>query len=53
MHTLVEVVDQIEGSLLAKEGDELKKVVFPECEEIFSQLGYKIIVHAFVAQKTT
>ena len=48
-----EFVDQIEGSLSDEEGDELKKVVFLECGEIFSQSGYKFIVHAFVAQKPT
>ena len=53
MHTLVEAADQIEGSLSAEEGDELKKVVFPECGEIFFQLGYKVTVRAFLAQKTT
>ena len=53
MYTLVEVADQIKGLLPAEEGDELKKVVFPEFGEIFSQLGYKVTVHAFVAQKPT
>ena len=53
MYTLVEVADQIEGSLSTEEGDELKKVFFPECGEIFIQLGYKVTVHAFVAQKPT
>ena len=37
LHTLVEAVDHIEGSLLAEEGDELKKVVFLDCGEIFNQ----------------
>ena len=53
MHTLVEAADQIEGSLLAEEGEELEKVVFPECGEIFTQSRYKVTVHAFVAKKPT
>ena len=53
MHTLVEVADQIEGSLTIEEGDELKKVFFLECGEIFSQSRYKVTLHAFVAQKPT
>ena len=28
-------------------------MVFPTCGEIFNQSGYKVIVHAFVAQKPT
>ena len=51
MHTLVEATDQVEVSLLAEEGEELEKVVFPMCGEIFNQSGYKVIVRAFVAQK--
>ena len=53
MYTLMEAADQIEGSLSTEEGDELKKVVCPECGEIFSQSRYKVTVHAFVAQKPT
>ena len=53
MHTLVEAADQIEGSLPAEEGDELEKLVCPECGEIFSQSGYKVTVQEFMAQKTT
>ena len=53
MHTLVEAVDYIEASLSAEEGDELKKVVFPKCGEIFIQLGYRVTVHAFAAEKPT
>ena len=51
MHTLVEDVDQLEGSPPNDEGDELDKVVYPKCGEFFYQSGYKVIVHAFVAQK--
>ena len=51
MHTLVEAAKQLEGSPLDEEGDELDKVVFLECGEIFDQLGYKVIVWEFVAQK--
>ena len=36
-----------------KEGEEVEKVVFPKCGEFFNQLGYKVTVHAFVAQKPT
>ena len=53
LHTLVEVANQLEGSPPAEEGEEVEKVVCPECEEIFNQSGYKFIVSAFVAQKTT
>ena len=50
---MVEAVDRVKGSLPVEEGEELEKVVFPECGEIFSQLGYKVQVCAFVAQKPT
>ena len=50
---MVEAVDRVKGSLPVEEGEELEKVVFPECGEIFSQSGYKVIVHAFVAEKPT
>ena len=50
LHTLVEVALQLEGSPPDEEGDELDKVVYPECSEVFYQLGYKVIVHAFLAQ---
>ena len=53
MHTLVEATDQIEGSLLVEEGDELKNVVFPKCGEIFIQSGYGVTVHAFVEKNPT
>ena len=53
IHTLVEVADQLEGSPPVEEGEELEKVVFPGCGEIFNQLGYKFTVCAFVAQKLT
>ena len=49
LHTLVEAVDQLEGSPPDEEGDELEKVVFLECSEIFNQSGYKVIVWEFVA----
>ena len=48
-HTLVEAIHQVEGSLPIEEGEELEKVVFFECGEIFSKSGYKVIVNAFVA----
>ena len=51
LHTLVEVVDQVEGSSLIEEGEELEKLVFPRCGEIFSQLRYKVTMCAFVTQK--
>ena len=53
MHTLVETIGQIEAPLSAQEGDELKKIVFPESGEIFIYSGYKVIMHAFVTQKPT
>ena len=53
LHTLVEAADQIEGSLLDEEGEELEKLVCPACGEIFNQSGYKVTVCAFVAQKPT
>ena len=37
LHTFVEVADQLEGSPPDEEGDELDKVVFPECGEVFYQ----------------
>ena len=51
LHTLVEDADQLEGSPPAEEGEEVEKVVFPECGQIFNQSGYKVTVCAFVAQK--
>ena len=50
MHTLVEAGDQLEGSSLAKEDKELEKVFYPACGEIFSKLGYTVIVRAFETQ---
>ena len=50
LHTLVEVVDQLEGSSLAKEDEEVEKVVFPASGEMFSQSGYTVIVRAFETQ---
>ena len=51
LHTLVEAANQLEGSPPVEEGDELDKVVYPKCGEIFDQSGYKVIVRAFGAQK--
>ena len=51
LYTLVEATDQLEGSTDVEEGDELDKVVCPECGEIFYQSGNKFIVQALVAQK--
>ena len=51
LHTLVEAADQLEGSSPAKEDEEVEKVFFPACREIFSQSGYTVIVHAFETQK--
>ena len=31
LHTLVEAAYQVEGSLSVEEGEELEKVVYPEC----------------------
>ena len=53
LHTLVEVADQLEGSPPTEEGEEVEKVVFPKCGDIFNQSGYKFKVHAFVAQNPT
>ena len=39
LHTLVEAGDQVEGSPPIEEGEELEKVVFPGCGEIFNQSG--------------
>ena len=51
MHTLVEAVDQLEGSPPDEEGDEIDKVVYPKCGEIIDQSGYKVIVWEFVVQR--
>ena len=51
MHTLVKATDQLEGSAPAEAGDEEEIVVCLVCGEIFNQLGYKVIVHAFVTQQ--
>ena len=50
---MVEATDQLEGSPLVEEGDELDKVVCSKCGEIFDQSGYKVIVWAFRAQDPT
>ena len=36
LHTLVEAVDQLEGSTPAEDGEEEERVVFPMCGEIFN-----------------
>ena len=41
LHTLVEAVDQVEGSLLVEEGEELENVVCPACGEIFNHQDTK------------
>ena len=46
-----EAVDRLEGSPPAKDGEEEERVVYPMCGEIFNQLGYKVIVCAFVTQQ--
>ena len=51
LHTLVEAADQLEGSTPVEDGDEEERLVCPVCGEIFNQLGYKFIVHAFVKQQ--
>ena len=51
LHTLVEAVDQLEGSTPAEDGEEEERVVYPMCGEIFNQSGYKVIVCAFVTQQ--
>ena len=51
LHTLVEAADQLEGSFLAEDGEEVEKVVHPVCGEIFNQSGYKFIVRAFVTKQ--
>ena len=51
LHTLVEAVDQLEGSPPAKDGEEEERVVCPVCGEIFNQSGYKVMFHAFVTQQ--
>ena len=53
LHTLVEDADQLEGSPLDDEGDELDKVVYPKCGEIFDRSRYKFIVREFMAQIST
>ena len=50
LHTLVEVVDQLEGSSYAKEDEEVEKVVCPACGEFFSQSDYTAIVCSFGTQ---
>ena len=44
---MVEAIDQLEGSNLAKVGDEKEIMVCPACREIFNESGYKVIVCAF------
>ena len=51
LHTLVEAIDQLEGSSPAKEDEEVEKLVYPTCGDIFSQSGYIVIVHAFETHK--
>ena len=53
LHTLVEVVDQLEGSTPTEVGDEEERVVCPMCGEIFNESGYKVIVHAFATEQPT
>ena len=52
-HTLIEAVDQLEGSSPAKEDEEVEKVIFPACGEIYSQSGYTVKVHSFETHKPT
>ena len=47
---MVEAADQLEGSSLAKEDEEVERVVCPTCGEIFSQSGYMVIVRSFGTQ---
>ena len=51
LHTLVEAADRLEGSPPAKDGEEEERVFCSTCGEIFNQLGYKVIVCAFVTQQ--
>ena len=51
LHTLVEAIDQLEGSTPAEVGDEEERVVCPVCGEIFNQSSYKVIVRAFLTQQ--
>ena len=53
MHILVEAADQLEESSLTKEDEEVEKVVYPACGDIFSQSRYTIIVCAFETCKTS
>ena len=48
---MVEAADQLEGLNPTKDGNDEERVVYPLCEEIFNQSGYKVIVHAFVTQQ--
>ena len=48
---MVEVADQLEKSSPAKEDEEVEKVVFPACGDIFSQSRYTVIVCAFETHK--
>ena len=53
LHTLVEAVDQLEGSSPAKEDEEVEKVACPTCVKFFSQLSYIVKVQAFETHKPT
>ena len=50
LHTLVEAVDQLEGSNPTKPGNEEERVVCPTCGEIFKESRYKIVIHPFTTQ---
>ena len=50
LHTLVEAANQLEGSNPTEASSEEERVVCPMCGEIFDELGYKVIVHAFTTQ---
>ena len=52
MYTLVEAVDQLEGSKSTEPGKEDERVICPTCGEIFKEAGHKIIMHTCTAPQS-
>ena len=50
---MVEAADQLEGSNPTEPDNEEERVVCPTYGEIFNELGYKVVIHAFTTQQST